>query len=91
MSVPSSELGPPPSPQASVPLPVWTQRGEEQHSLAVKGMGGPSSYDWKEAWHSMRAEGLERLSVSAKVATALGSIAASSDTVKSEGRQMNQC
>jgi hypothetical protein len=33
---------------------------------------------------------LERLAVNAKVATVLGSIPASSDTVESEGRQMKQ-
>ncbi len=36
-------------------------------------------------------EWLERLTVNALVATVLGSIAASSDTVESEGRQMKQC
>ncbi len=34
---------------------------------------------------------LERLAVNIKVATVLGSIPASSDTVESEGRQMKQC
>ncbi len=34
---------------------------------------------------------VERLAVNANVATVLGSIPASSDTVESEGRQMNQC
>jgi hypothetical protein len=34
---------------------------------------------------------LERLTANAKVATVLGSIPASSDTVESEGRQMKQC
>jgi hypothetical protein len=34
---------------------------------------------------------MERLAVNAKVAKVLGSITASSDTVKSEGRQMKQC
>ncbi len=37
------------------------------------------------------AEWLERLAVNAKVATDLGSITASSDTVEYEGRQMKQC
>ncbi len=37
------------------------------------------------------ANWLERLAVNAKVATVLGSILASSDTVESEGRQMKQC
>ncbi len=37
------------------------------------------------------AEWLERLTVNAVVATVLGSIPASSDTVESEGRQMKQC
>jgi hypothetical protein len=37
------------------------------------------------------AEWLERLTVNAKVATVLGPISASSDTVESEGRQMKQC
>jgi hypothetical protein len=34
---------------------------------------------------------IEHLAVNAKVATVLGSIPASSDTVESEGRQMKQC
>ncbi len=34
---------------------------------------------------------LERQTANAEVATVLGSIPASSDTVESEGRQMNQC
>jgi hypothetical protein len=34
---------------------------------------------------------VERLIANAKVAIALGSIPASSDTVESEGRQMKQC
>ncbi len=34
---------------------------------------------------------VERLTVNAEVATVLGSIPASSDTVESEGRQMKQC
>jgi hypothetical protein len=34
---------------------------------------------------------LERLTAHAEVATVLSSISASSDTVKSEGRQMKQC
>jgi len=37
------------------------------------------------------AEWLERLTADAKVATVLGSIPASSDTLESEGRQMKQC
>jgi hypothetical protein len=37
------------------------------------------------------AEWLERLTANAEVVTVLGSIPASSDTVKSEGRQMKQC
>jgi hypothetical protein len=37
----------------------------------------------------MRA--LERLTANAKVATILGSLPASSDTMESEGRQMKQC
>ncbi len=40
---------------------------------------------------SSRAEWLERLTTNAVVATVLGSILASSDTVESEGRQMKQC
>ncbi len=35
--------------------------------------------------------GSECLTANAKVATALGSIPASPDTVESEGRQMKQC
>jgi hypothetical protein len=37
------------------------------------------------------AKWLERLAVNGKVATVLGSIPASSDSVESEGRQMRQC
>jgi hypothetical protein len=37
------------------------------------------------------AEWLERLTANAVVATVLGSIPASSDTMESEGRQMKQC
>jgi hypothetical protein len=37
------------------------------------------------------AEWLERLTANAVVATVLGSIPASSDTVESVGRQMKQC
>ncbi len=37
------------------------------------------------------AEWLDRLTANAEVATVLGSIPASSDTVESEGRQMKQC
>jgi hypothetical protein len=37
------------------------------------------------------AEWLERLTDNAEVATVLGSIPASSDTVESEGRQRKQC
>ncbi len=37
------------------------------------------------------AERLEHLTANAKVATVLGSLPASSDTVESEGRQMKQC
>ncbi len=37
------------------------------------------------------AEWLDRLTVNAVVATVLGSMSASSDTVESEGRQMKQC
>ncbi len=36
-------------------------------------------------------ERLEGLAVNAKVATVLGSIPSSSDTVESEGRQIKQC
>jgi hypothetical protein len=37
------------------------------------------------------AEWLEHLTANAEVATVLGSIPASSDTVESKGRQMKQC
>ncbi len=41
------ELGSPhPLPRKRVCLPPWTQRGEEQHSLAGE---GPNSDDWKES------------------------------------------
>jgi hypothetical protein len=40
---------------------------------------------------SSRMVRAQRLAVDAKVATVLGSIPASSDTVESEGRQMKQC
>ncbi len=42
-------------------------------------------------FHCHLAEWLECLAVNAKVATFLGSIPASSDTVESEGRKMEQC
>jgi hypothetical protein len=45
---------------------------------------GPNIPDPQHWW-------LERLTVNNEVATGLGSIPASSDTVESEGRQMNQC
>jgi hypothetical protein len=38
-----------------------------------------------------KAEWLEHLTVNAKVATVLGSIPASSDTVESEGQQIKRC
>ncbi len=37
------------------------------------------------------ARWLDRLAVTVKVATVLGAIPASTDTVESEGRQMKQC
>jgi hypothetical protein len=37
------------------------------------------------------SEWLERLNANAKVATVLGSMPASFDTVESQGRQMKQC
>jgi hypothetical protein len=39
----------------------------------------------------LKSEWLERLTANAVVATVLGSIPASSDTVESEGCQMKQC
>jgi hypothetical protein len=42
-------------------------------------------------WIGSIAEWLERLTANSEVATVLGSIPASSDTVESEGRQMKQC
>ncbi len=48
-------------------------------------------YPSVHGWDLDLAELLERLAVNAKVATVLGSISASSDTVKSEGRYMKQC
>jgi hypothetical protein len=36
-----------------VRLPPGTQRGEDQHSLAGEGVGGPNSDDWKEIRHSV--------------------------------------
>ncbi len=42
-------MGPPTPSPASVCFPLWTQRGEEQHSLAGEGVGGPNSDDWKES------------------------------------------
>ncbi len=39
----------------------------------------------------IQAEWLERLAANAEVATVLGLIPASSDTVESRGRQMKQC
>jgi hypothetical protein len=41
-------IGAPP-PRKRERLPPWTQRGEEQHSFAVEGVGGPNSNDWKES------------------------------------------
>jgi hypothetical protein len=50
--VPSSELGQP-TPQASV-FPPWSQREEEQHSLAGEGVvGGPVRTSGKKAWPSV--------------------------------------
>ena len=45
------------------------------------------SFDFDVVLYSMSL----RLAVNAKVATALGSIPASYDTVESDGRQMKQC
>jgi hypothetical protein len=42
-------------------------------------------------WMHDQAEWLEHLTVNVKVATVLGSVPASSDTVESEERQMKQC
>ncbi len=42
-------------------------------------------------WRRDLAEWFERLTANAEVAKVLGSIPAASDTVESEGRQMNQC
>ncbi len=52
-------------------------------------MGFPVSEYETSGWDL--AEGSERLTVNAVVATVMGSITASSDTVESEGRQKNQC
>jgi hypothetical protein len=49
VSVPSSKLGPFPTPPEASVSPPWTQRVEEQHSLASEGMGGPNSDDWNES------------------------------------------
>ncbi len=47
---------------------------------------------YNDGWDlDSRAELLERLTANAVVATALGSIPASSDTVETEGLQMKQC
>jgi hypothetical protein len=46
--------------------------------------------DLAKLWMRL-ADWLEQLTVNAKVATVLGSIPASSDTVASEERQMKQC
>jgi hypothetical protein len=48
-------------------------------------------WDLAEFWGWDLAVWLERLTANAVVATVLGSIPASSDTVKSKGRQMKQC
>jgi hypothetical protein len=50
----------------------------------------PKLYKWASISEWNLAKWLERLAVNAKVATVLGSIPASSDTVESEGRQMKQ-
>ncbi len=39
---------PNPLPRKRVYLPPWTQRGEEQHTLADEGVEGPNLDDWKE-------------------------------------------
>jgi hypothetical protein len=56
MSVPSSELGPPPlhSPKMSVSIPL-DPKGGGQHSLANDGVRGPISDEWtgQKAWHSV--------------------------------------
>ncbi len=47
---------------------------------------------WAVTWTRYTlAEGLERLTVNAKVATELSPIPASSDKLESRGRQMKQC
>jgi hypothetical protein len=48
-----------------------------------------SSRMWMRSSWVVRAS--ERLSANAKFATVLGSIPAPSNTVESEGQQMNQC
>jgi hypothetical protein len=53
VSVPSSELGPPPPTQESVSLPLYPKGGREKHSLAGEGVGGPNSDDWTESTESM--------------------------------------
>ncbi len=40
---------PHPLPRKRERLPPWTQRGEEQHSFAVEGVGGLNPNDWKES------------------------------------------
>ncbi len=48
--------------------------------------------EYKKKWCGLDlADWLERLTANAAVATVMGSISASSDTVESEGRQMKQC
>ncbi len=61
-----------------------------RHPSYMRGFTCPFSFSVAEHGWDL-AQWLERLTVNAVVATVLGSILASSDTVESEGRQMKQC
>ncbi len=73
------------------PQTQYNKIGRDGWDLAESGWDlAESGWDLAESGWDL-AEKLERLTANAKVATVLGSIAASSDTVESEGRQMKQC
>jgi hypothetical protein len=69
----------------------WVRKG--LHYSLQESLGWVEWVGW-DGWDRMRwdvAEWLDRLTDNAKIATVLGSIPASSDTVESEGQQMKQC
>ena len=70
-----------------------TTKGRDKVIIFVEETRKPFSWSKKSAMMRMRSSllWLERLTASAEVATVLGSILASSDTVEPEGRQIKQC